>query len=557
MSSGSELRAHAARIPDVLRTVFANPDLRRVQLAFAGFNAAEWGVWIAMLVYAYDQGGATAAGLVALVQLVPSGLYAPFAAALADRHPSGRVLTFGYLAQAVAMAATAVALFASAPLPVAYMLAAVAASATTITRPAKAVLVPSLVRNMDELTAMNVVSGWTESVSLLVAPAVAGVLLAASGPGMVFAVMAGVALASAALTRPLRGAPGGAANEDEGGSLAQAGAGFRMVAREPAARLVVGVLGAQFLLIGALDVLFVVLAVDVLHLGGSGAGYLNAAFGAGGVIGIAATVVLVGRSRLAPPLAAAALAWSLAFLVLGLWGNTLGAFLLLAVAGTARSLLDVTARTLLQRIASTDVLARVFGLLETLDSVGLALGSLLVVLLGPQAAVAGLAVVLPALLLIAGRRLKTIDESADVPVVEVALLRSVAIFEPLGAPTLEGLARQLTPVELRAGERVIEEGRPGRRYYVVADGKLEVTRGSESIATVARGGGVGEISLLAGVPCTATVTATGAALLYALDAEPFIEVVTSHPASAEAADHLVRRWMPMGPTAIVASDPPQ
>ncbi|MGH8574752.1 MAG: cyclic nucleotide-binding domain-containing protein, partial [Gammaproteobacteria bacterium] len=307
--------------------------------------------------------------------------------------------------------------------------------------------------------------------------------------------------------------------------------------------------------------LFVVLAVDVLHLGGSGAGYLNAAFGAGGVIGIAATVVLVGRSRLAPPLAAAALAWSLAFLVLGLWGNTVGAFLLLAVAGTARSLLDVTARTLLQRIASTGVLARVFGLLETLDSVGLALGSLLapvlVVLLGPQAAVAGLAVVLPALLLIAGRRLKTIDESADVPVVEVALLRSVAIVEPLGAPTLEGLARQLTPVELRAGERVIEEGRPGRRYYVVADGRLEVTRGSESIATVARGGGVGEISLLAGVPCTATVTATGAALLYALDAEPFIEVVTSHPASAEAANHLVRRWMPMGHTAIVAGDPPQ
>ncbi len=217
---------------------------------------------------------------------------------------------------------------------------------------------------------------------------------------------------------------------------------------------------------------------------------------------------------------------------------------LLALAGAARTLLDVTVRTLLQRTVPADVLARVFGLIETLDSAGLAIGSMLapalVGVLGPRAAIAGLAAIFPALLLLTGRALRHIDADADVPVVDIALLRSLAIFESVGAPVLEGLARASVSLEIGAGQCLIREGEAGDRYYAIADGTLAVTKGTELLRTVGRGHGVGEVALLAGVPRTATVTAQTPASLLAIDADQFMAVVTQHPASARVGGNLVR-----------------
>jgi MFS family permease len=536
-------------VRDVLGAVLTDPPLRRVGLAYAGFNAAEWAVWIALLVYAYGHGGAPAASAAVVVQLIPAAIFAPFAARLADHHAPARVLAGGYLAQSATMAATAAALAAGAPPAVVLALAGAVSSAMTITRPAQAAMVPALVRTPDALTATNVVLSWIESISVCVAPAVTGVLLAISVPATVFAVMSALALASWTLVAGTGAAPAPSA-EHRAGAVAEVLAGLAVVARDSQARLLSGVLGMQFVLIGALDVLFVVLAIDVLDLGGSGAGYLNAAFGAGGVIALAVTIRLVGRRRLAPALVAAALAWSLAMLVLGLWPTVVGAFTLLAAAGAARALLDVAARTLLQRSAPAGVLARVFGVLETLDAIGLALGgvlaALLVAVLGPEAAVAGLAALMPLLLALTWRGLRTADARASVPIVEIALLRSHALFSSLRAPVLERLARELTAIAVPAGYCVIREGEPGRRYYVIADGQLEVTRSGLAVARVGRGDGVGEVSLLAGVPCTATVTALTAARLYAIEPQTFFDVVGGHPTSAAAGRRLVgeRRQSP-------------
>ncbi|MDQ2984743.1 MAG: cyclic nucleotide-binding domain-containing protein, partial [Actinomycetota bacterium] len=313
---------------------------------------------------------------------------------------------------------------------------------------------------------------------------------------------------------------------------------------EPEPRLLVALLATQFVAIGALDVLYVVLAIGVLDLGGSGAGYLNAAFGAGGVVGIGATAALVGRARLSGPLVAGLLAWLAAFLVLGLDPTTIGAFLLLAVAGGARSLVDVAGRTLLQRCAPPELLARVFGVLEGLTMAALAIGSLLtpalVAIAGAKAALIGLGLLLPLAIAVFGRRLFAVDRRATMPVVEIALLREMPLFAPLGAPALEALARSLEPVEVSAREDVIREGEPGDRFYAVADGELDVTCGGRPVNELGRGDGFGEIALLENVPRTATVTARSHARLYALAREPFIAAVTGHPQTAGEAKRLVR-----------------
>jgi MFS family permease len=537
--------SHATRIRTVLGGVFRNPELRRVELAFAGFNAGEWGGWIAMLVYAYEQGGATTAGLVAAAQLVPAGLAAPFAAVLADRYAPARVLTLGYVAQALAMGATGAALLAHGPPLLVYALAAVGATCVTVTRPTQSALVPALARTPDELTATNVVSGWIEALSVLVAPAGAGVLLAVASPGWVFAALAAVVLVAALLVAPLKGPPPAAEPRPP---LEEALGGFRLLAKEPATRTLVALLGGQFIAIGALDVLYVVLAISVLDLGGSGAGYLNAAFGAGGVAGIAVTVALVGRRRLMPALVLGILAWGAAFALLGAWPTTIGALLLLAVAGAGRSLLDVAGRTILQRTAPGDVLSRVFGVLEGLSMAGLALGSLLtpalVSLFGARWAIVGIGALLPLAVLLASRRLLEIDRRAPVPVVEIALLRSLPLFSPLGAPALEGLARELAELRVPAGTAVVREGEPGDRFYVVAEGDLDVSAQGRELRTIGRGEGFGEIALLENVPRTATVTARTDTRLYALDKPSFLASVSSHPRAAGEADRLVGERLP-------------
>jgi hypothetical protein len=546
MSAKPRIGTRIAATTGAFGAVARNPALRRVQLAFLGFSLTEWGIWVAILVYAYGRGGASEVALVAVLQLAPAAVVAPLAASFGDRYPRERVLLVAYLLQAAAAAAIAAAMVADAPVAIVYGLAAAANVSITLTRPVQAAILPSLSRTPAELTAANVAAGSIETLAILVGPAVAGVVLQALGPGPVFVGAAALSLAGATLVAglPRTVAPDrGAEASGLPALVRETVAGFTMLAREERPRSVVVLLGSAAVLWGTLDVLLVVLAIDALSMGQSGVGFLNAAVGAGGIIGAILSAFLIGRARLAGPFGAGILLWGGALSAIGLLPLPAVALLLLALAGMGRVVMDVAGRTLLQRVSPDVLLSRVFGVLEGIHNASLAIGSILAPALLAVAGTGG-AFVTAGLTLIgftalSWRRLLRTDAAGTVRPRELAALMGVPFFASLNGQALERLASALIPVSSRPGSRIITQGQLGDRFYIIASGEVQVDVDGAPVRTIGAGGSFGEIALLRQIPRTASVTAVTPVELLALDRHHFVETVTGQPAAAEAAEAVI------------------
>jgi hypothetical protein len=431
------------------------------------------------------------------------------------------------------MAGTAAVLLTDGPPLLAYVLAAAAASGVSVTRPAQAAALAQLVDTPEELTAGTALSSWIESMSVLVGPAIAGVLMSVNGPGLAFAVFAGVvalgAVMVAVLTPPVRRRDVGLKDSSDLGGAGNAFAGVAALRAEPETRALLAVAGVQYVAIGALDVLSVVLAIGVLGLGAPAAGYLSAAFGAGGIVGGLGALSLIGSRSLGRPLIGSAVIWAGAFALLAVWTTTGSAYALLVVAGVGRAVLDSSGRALLARVTAPHLLARLFGVLEGLADVGLAAGSLLVPALvalgGARAALAGVAAVVGAAALVALPWMRSLDRRG-VSLNKLVLLSGHGLFAALPPQALESLARELEPVRIPGGRRVIREGDAGDHFFLVAQGELEVSTAGEMIRTLGPGTGFGEIALLHDIRRTATVVARSDCLLYALGRRPFLDALT-------------------------------
>jgi Na+/melibiose symporter-like transporter len=283
--------------------------------------------------------------------------------------------------------------------PLAYAAFAFVVAAITVTRPTMSALTPALARRPEELTAINAVSSWVESISIFVAPALSGVLLAVSSPGVVFVVMGFAVAAGAALVARVPGPVPAGEGEVREAAHSEIARAVSAVRREHSARVLVALLAADFFALGALEVLYPPIAIDMLEQDSSWAGYLNAAFGAGAALAIVVTAGFVGRARLIPGVLLGLGLYAGAFLVLAAYQTLPLAVVLLMFAGLGRAILGVGTRTLLQRVSPPDMLARVFGVVEAISMGALALGSLgvtvLVAIGGVPLALIGIGCVIP------------------------------------------------------------------------------------------------------------------------------------------------------------------
>jgi MFS family permease len=527
------------QVLDALGAAARNPAVRRVELAWGAAIAAEWAHFVALGIFAYEYGGASAVGIAGLVRLLPAAVVAPFAASLGDRFPRERFLLAMTLVGSIALAGSAAAYFADADLLV-FAFAALLGLAVTLIRPALQALLPSLARTPEELIASNGATSTIESLGTLLGPLLAGVLVAVGDAGLVFVVGAGALLLGAMLLLRVR-IEGRIELASATGERARQvlTAGFRAIARAPRARVVVALIVAQTFVRGCLNVLIVVAAFRVLDAGAEAVGYMTAAIGVGGLVGAIGAMTLGGR-RLAVPFGVALVFWGIPIAIIGPWPELAVAVLLLAVVGAANSVEDVAVFTLLQRLVPDQVLTRVLGTVWSLAMGGVALGSIaapaVVEAIGPRAAFVAVGSILPLLTLVTYRRLAEIDR-AVAPAPELELIERVPMFAPLSVAAKERVAARLVPLSVHAGELVIRAGETGDRFYIVGDGELEIS--AEGLHTTAREADYfGEIALLRDVPRTATVKAVVDSRLYALQRDDFLAAVTGH-AAAHAAGHAV------------------
>jgi diguanylate cyclase (GGDEF)-like protein len=105
----------------------------------------------------------------------------------------------------------------------------------------------------------------------------------------------------------------------------------------------------------------------------------------------------------------------------------------------------------------------------------------------------------------------------------VAALRDLQALQGIGDEILDALVPRARVLQLEAGQRLLRRGEPNLCVYIVLSGLLsvELDDGGSPLAHLGRGETVGELSLLAGSPTTATVAAEEPTQLLVLDEESF------------------------------------
>lgn len=504
--------------------------LRRLLVAWLGFNVADMAVTVALGVYAFAIGGAAAVGLITLARSLPAIVSAPLFSVVTDKLSRRSMLAVGFWGRALITGLMALALAVDGPLWVLYILAPLDIILASAVYPASAASIPDLSPTAEILSSTNAVFSMMENAGALVGPLLAAGLIAGVGVESVFLVAVVIYALAALTTRSL-------VSDRKVGSLrgirliGEVKEGMATLRRHWDARTVVLAWTLESMLIGVLEVVLVVVALDLLDWGDPGVGLLTAVTGVGGIFGAAALAVSPRTRAYGMVLVTA-----LAVFGLGLAGMSIDQTALVVLGataiGVALSLADVASQTLVQRTTPGDSLGRVLGMCEGLYwaavGVGALLGSLVIEALGPVSALVGFAATAVLVALLFAAPLRRIDRDAQVAFDRVASCGGCSLFAALPVATVEYLANHAADRTFSPGERIMREGDDGDDFYLIVDGEVDVDVGGRVVKRLGPGDYFGEIALLYQTPRTATVTAVSPLQTLGFDGAHFVAAVTGY-----------------------------
>ena len=484
-----------------LGDALATADLRRLQLAWTAASVGGWVFFIVLAVYAYNEGGATAVGVAALARMLPAGLAAPLAGVVVDRRSRRDVLILITAGRGLVLAVIAAAVGAGAPLAVVLVLSALFTALQTATGPRR----PRYAGARRDPAADRRLQRGLDGRGQRRLSARRAARRRAGGrhqhrdgvPRHRRALRGGGLAARAHPARPGTRLP---RSRGRGGPLEALGSGFRTVVGNPSLRLLVGVLSCSTFVEGAVDVLVVLVAIELLDLGDSGVGWLNSAWALGGSWAARprSRCLVAGGSLPAWPAAASSSACRCCGGRAARGGGGGGDA---HRPGRGLSLIETAGLTLLQRLTSDDVLGRAFAVVESTYWLTTGAGAIaapaIVGLFGVRGALVAIGLCLPVVAALRWAGLARFEAGAAIPEEAFTLLRRIPLFAPLPLGTLENVSRLLAEVEVSAGYAVVREGEPGERFYVIAEGRFEVSNSRGVFPPLGEGDVFGEIALLA------------------------------------------------------------
>jgi MFS family permease len=362
---------------------------RDLRLLLAGEVITGLGTQAALVALPYqlyvETRSAFLTGLLGAFELVPLITMALLGGALADRYDRRRLLLADQIGLVVGAGTLAALAFAgSPPVVLLYVLGALMAGFGAVQNVTTASIVPNLVAPERVRSALALAFGLS-TLTMVIGPAIGGLLIAALGLGAAYTIDAVSCLAIFAAVWAMAPQPPRGHAEPHEPVLRAIGDGLRFVRGSQAlmGSFAIDLLAMTF---GMPRALFAVLSVSVYHTGAGGTGLLYASVAAGATVAALTTGWLAHARRLGLIVIWAVVAWGLAIALAGLAGSLWLAAGLLALAGAADSVSAICRTTINQSVTPDHLRGRMSSVFSLVVTGGPRLGDIEA---GSVAAVAG------------------------------------------------------------------------------------------------------------------------------------------------------------------------